>query len=108
MRICSSFVLETLKGEVEIELLSKLNWWLFRGGWEPKSRVIVENIFWIISICFIVNWCPSLSLNVISCFRCFLSLKNQWKKGIVIFFWFIYFSYCFFNAFLAWGGSVWK
>ena len=49
MRICSSFVLETLKGEVEIELLSKLNWWLFKGGWEPNYEVIVKIIFWIFS-----------------------------------------------------------
>ena len=45
MELCSSLVLGILKGETEIELLSKLNWWLFRGGWELNSEVIVEILF---------------------------------------------------------------
>ena len=49
MGLCSSLVLGILKGETEIELLSKLNWWLFKGGWEPNYEVIVKIIFWIFS-----------------------------------------------------------
>ena len=45
MGLCSSLVLGILKGETKIELLSKLNWWLFKGGWEPNSEVIVEILF---------------------------------------------------------------
>ena len=77
MGLCSSLVLGILKGDAEIELLSKLNWWLFKGGCEPNSVVIVKILFWIFSECFKANWCPSLSLKVIICFLCFLSLKNQ-------------------------------
>ena len=80
MRLCSSFVFGNLKGEAAIGILSKLNWWLLRGGWELNSEVIVKILFWIIFICFDANWCPSSSHKVISCFRFFLSLKNQWKK----------------------------
>ena len=71
MGLCSSLVLEILKGEAEIELLSKLNWWLFKGGWEPNSKVIVEILFWIFSKCFIINWCSSPFLKVMSCFLVF-------------------------------------
>ena len=42
MGLCSSLVLGILKIDAKIELLSKLNWWLFRGGWEPNSKVIIE------------------------------------------------------------------
>ena len=77
MELCSSLVLGILKGETEIELLSKLNWWLFRGGWELNSEVIVEIIFWTFYECLSANWCPSSFLKVMSCFLCFLSLKNQ-------------------------------
>ena len=58
MGLCSSLVLGILKSDVEIELLSKLNWWLFKGGCEPNSEVIVENFFLTFSVCFIASWCP--------------------------------------------------
>ena len=45
MRLCLSLVLGIFKGETEIELLSKLNLWLFRGGWEPNFKVIVDILF---------------------------------------------------------------
>ena len=77
MGLCSSLVLGILKGDAEIELLSKLNWWLFKGGCEPNSDVIVKILFWTFYECFIANWCPSLSLKVVICFLCFLNLKNQ-------------------------------
>ena len=73
MGLCSSLVIGILKGEAEIKLLSKLNWWLFKGGWEPNYEVIVEIIFWTFSMCFIANWCLSSFLEVIICFLCFLS-----------------------------------
>ena len=93
---CLSFVLGILKGKIVIELLSKLNWWLFRDDWEPNYEVIIEILFWIISICFNANWCPSSSVKVMSCFHFFGSLKNQWKKGshfILIHIFFILFFY---------------
>ena len=77
MGLCSSLVLGILKGGAEIELLSKLIWWLFKGGCEPNSEVIVKILFWTCSECFIANWCPSLYFKVIICFLYFLSLKNQ-------------------------------
>ena len=45
MGLCSYLVIGILKGGAEIELLSKLNWWLFKGGWEPNFEVIVEILF---------------------------------------------------------------
>ena len=88
MGLCLSFVLGILKDKAKIELLSKLNWWLFRGGWEPNFVVIAEIVF----CCLIMDECfndicksPS-SFKVVSYLRCFLNLKNQWKKWIVIFF----------------------
>ena len=71
MGLCSSLVLGILKGDAEIELLLKLNWWLFKGGCELNFEVIVKILFWTCSECFIANWCPSLSLKVIICFFVF-------------------------------------
>ena len=45
MGLCSFLVLGILKGKTKIELLSKLNWWLFKGGWEPNFEVIVKKFF---------------------------------------------------------------
>ena len=86
MGLWSSLVLGILKGETKIGLLSKLNWWLFKGSWEPNYDIIVEILFWTIYVCFIANWCHFSSLKVMSFL--YISLKNQWKK-MVIFFWFM-------------------
>ena len=77
MGLCSSLVFGILKGETKIELLSKLNWWLFKGGWEPNYEVIVKILFQTFSECFIANWRPFSFLKVIICFLCFISRKNQ-------------------------------
>ena len=59
MRLCSSLVLEILKGETEIELLSKLNWWLFKGGWELNSELVLKFFFeYFLSVLFLIDVLP--------------------------------------------------
>ena len=47
MGLSSFFILRMLKGEVEMELLSKLNWQLFKGDCDPNFIVMVAIHFFL-------------------------------------------------------------
>ena len=68
-------------------------------GWGINEIIIKSKLKMLADGCD-----PNFVVTIIVFSRGFLSLKNQWKKRMIILICCIYFSYSFLKVFLAWEG----